>query len=663
MIITNPSSNDTVVKNIFRNKVSVTTGIGCTIEYNMNAMMNMSASSITGPAYVDGSQYGKFKKLFPLDSIIKPFRPLTSGIKYAIIGDIPTLNWGKPQGNSYPYDYRLYFPGVDTSYKYWISAKNEGTGTSPLSITYPKDIKCNKVVARFEISHGVPGRWYIYGKENGNNRQLLLSGTNSDIPGFVQGKYNAGTISIYFNGTTWSLDETALNTGSTKTFRNIQLEFTASVSSSQYVAVTEFSPRWVIDISDYIVAANWTKESSSTAEDVLPVGYVTANSFTFDLNKFNNQEKQILDYKRDDSFAIDTSKIYMYKQAEVKPYFKVYHDNGSYGPGSKYDIVPQGTYYIDSWQSSEFNEINVTCLDGAKILQETIAPPILCEQFTVVAILRNLLDSIGFTNYNFNILDNDQSIVTPEYWWTDKTKTAWTAIQEICRDTQMTAVFDDNNVLQFYTRDYMYGDYSRSTSWQFVSTPKTINGISVLPNIVSLDKTDLQSINQVTVTWNPLITSNYDANAGSLWRSEVSFLSAAALVSDLNATDVSTYDEVTKDVLTKKYVYLEPIANQYESQKSLYSYNGFLVINNEIIEYDAIQYGLVNKNTGLYEEVDITSDSDIAKYRALAGPNSKDFQPNKKYRIKARGTFGTEKKAHSSAEGITGWTERSVKWQ
>ena len=122
----------------------------------------------------------------------------------------------------------------------------------------------------------------------------------------------------------------------------------------------------------------------------------------------------------------------MYKQAEVKPYFKIFHSDGTYGSINKFDIIPQGTYYVDSWQESEFNELDVTCLDGAKILQETIAPPILCEKFTMVAILRNLLDSIGFTNYNFNILENDQSIVTPEYWWTDKTKTVWAAIQEIC---------------------------------------------------------------------------------------------------------------------------------------------------------------------------------------------------------------------------------------
>jgi hypothetical protein len=662
MITTIPSANDSIVKGIFKTNVSVRTGLGCTIEYNMNAMMNMSSSSVTGPAYVDGSQYGKFKKLFPLDSIIKPFRPLTSGIKYAIIGDIPTLNWGKPQNNSYPYDYRLYYPGIDASYKYWISPKSQGTGSTPLSITYPKDIKCNKVIVRFEISHGVPGRWFIYGKEDGSNRQLLLSGTSTDIPGFVQGQYNAGTINIYYNGTAWSLQETNLNKSSYKTFRNIQLEFDASVSTSQYVAVTEFSPRWVIDISDNIVDANWTKESSSSADDVLPVGYVTANSFEFSINKFNNESREIINYKRDEDFEINPEKIYMYKQAEVKPYFKIFHGQGTYGTANKYDIVPQGTFYIDSWQDSEFNEVSVTCLDGAKILQETIAPPILCEKFTMIAILRNLLDSIGFTNYNFNVLTDDQSIVTPEYWWTNKTKTVWSAIQEICRDTQMTAVFDDNNILQFYTRDYMYGDYSRTASWQFVSSPKTIGGVAILPNIVSLSKDDLQSVNQVTVTWNPLVTSNYDANAGSLWRSEVSFLSAAALVANLNATDVSTYDEITGDVLTKKYIYLEPVSNQYESQKSLYAYNGFLIINDEIIEYDAIQYGLVNKDTGVYEEVDITSDSDIAKYRSLAGPNSKDFQPNKKYRIKKRGAFGTTAKAHSAAEDISGWTEKTVKW-
>lgn len=106
----------------------------------------------------------------------------------------------------------------------------------------------------------------------------------------------------------------------------------------------------------------------------------------------------------------------------------------------------------------------------------------LCENYSVTAILRRLLDSIGFTSYKFNTISNDQSIISPNYWWSDDNKTVWQCVQELCTDTQMLGTVDENGILQFYSRDYLYSN--RSDVWEFTS--ETHNGI--LPNIASLNK-------------------------------------------------------------------------------------------------------------------------------------------------------------------------------
>jgi hypothetical protein len=89
MITTVPSNNNTVVQNLFKQKSSVKINTGCTIEYNMNSMLDNI--TVTYPSTMDQyyakSADGKintYKKLFPIDSIIKPFRPLFSGVKYLI---------------------------------------------------------------------------------------------------------------------------------------------------------------------------------------------------------------------------------------------------------------------------------------------------------------------------------------------------------------------------------------------------------------------------------------------------------------------------------------------------------------------------------------------------------------------------------------------------
>jgi hypothetical protein len=147
-----------------------------------------------------------------------------------------------------------------------------------------------------------------------------------------------------------------------------------------------------------------------------------------------------------------------------------------------------------------------------RFLQETIAPKIMCENFSATAIIRRLLDSIGFTNYKFNIKDTDKSIITPTYWWTENNKTVWDCLQELCRDTQMTAVFSYDNVLNFYSREWIF-DATRNSNWDFRSETSGSN----LSNILSFNKNDLPSANQVKVFWNSVLTSNYIQSAQAPW--------------------------------------------------------------------------------------------------------------------------------------------------
>ena len=134
---------------------------------------------------------------------------------------------------------------------------------------------------------------------------------------------------------------------------------------------------------------------------------------------------------------------------------------------------------MDSWSIEEFGNVSVTALDGARILQQLIAPSIVCKDYTTIAIVRTLLDNLGFSNYNFNTTSSDTSIFSPRYWWTDDGGSVWDSIQRLCRDSQMVAVFDESNVLQFYTREYLFSTVGK-TPLEF---RYAANGSS-LPNIL-----------------------------------------------------------------------------------------------------------------------------------------------------------------------------------
>ena len=94
--------SNTNLQNVLKQNTSIKIDSGCFVEYNMNMLTNLTESSVTGPEYkvfTDGRK--PFKKLFPLDTIIKPFRPNKAGIKYAILGDIASTDFRDPSTVDY----------------------------------------------------------------------------------------------------------------------------------------------------------------------------------------------------------------------------------------------------------------------------------------------------------------------------------------------------------------------------------------------------------------------------------------------------------------------------------------------------------------------------------------------------------------------------------
>jgi len=639
VITLSDSGKNTIVTDLLKQSHSVHIGSGCIIEYNMNSLVdNIVVSS--NPAMTIASRQ-PFKKLFPVDSIIKPFRPLGAGVRYGIFNKDESFQdtYRKPSTIDYgTLNYRTYYAGADTYYKYWVSPKG---GVVDITIGYPKTILTNKIIIRFELSHSTPTTWNVF-----RNGTQIANEAGYTIKPFLdpvtqKRNYDAGTLTLYYNGNnSWIAAEpdepqTPVSLDS--------LRLTTGAVANKYIGVIEMSPRWYKDISDRISDFTISKESSSGSEDILPVGMVTANSLSMNMVSYESP-REVLSF--DKTLTLDPSKTYLYKQVQVMPYFKIYHSSGTYADSSGlYEKIPQGVFYCDTWDISEFGDISLNALDGAKILQETLCPEILCESYSSAAILRRLLDSIGFTNYNFNYSSTDKSVMVPIFWWTDPSKTVWDSIQELCRDSQMVACFDENNILQFYTREYLF-DPDALVKWEFRNSNDGLN----LANISSFTKKDLPSANTVKVIWNPVTSNASFGDGGWLWKSEPSELAALSLDKDLLDTSMEG-----------AYMHLTPIAIVGSSQ--IQSYSGYVVIGSEIIEYDAVGF-IYYPESGAGVSVDIKTPSDIAKFGGLAKSGSAYFKPSGKYRIKLRGAFGTKKVTHraKAQEIINSWEGREVVW-
>jgi hypothetical protein len=708
----------TTLENVFYQDHAVKLNPACLIEYNMNDLIDgISVSNVeVDSGYTSDAAYRAqithedystfphgadvsyksdgpipFKKLFPLDSVVQPMRPSSCGIKYSIpgIGDNLSVGTGGDiiqAYNAVPYPTdkpRIYYPGISNAYKYWVGAKNKNIA---LKVTYKHDSTswtaskksgsipvgnkyalANKIVIKFEKYHSKPiSAWVSITKSNGEvvpNVALTLTDFGAE--------WN-GEVAIYYNGTTWSKN-VPTSYSNTQEIKSVQLDALVSqgITPSADIGVIEISARLVKDISSDLISMSINQSSSADDGSALPVGIVNSNTLEMSLANYSQFSSTLIPqvYERTIT-SFDSTKLYLVKNALLTPFFKIYHPGGAIDTtSSPYDKNLQGEFYIDTYQISEHGDYTITALDGSKQLMDTFCPDILCKDFPSITVIMRLLDSVGFTKYNFNIKKvdgTDDSITNLNHWWTEDTQTVWEALQELCKDSQTNAFFDKNGVLQIYTRNAIY-DTSREINWQFTQSQDG----GVLPNIISFAKNEIPSSNSVKVLWQTPISSTYIGGGSALWTSPAYSLSAGGLGEDITAGGITGESE-------EFLINLDTI-DPYSKIESFYSYNGFVLIDSEIIEYDAIGYQYVKKNGDFIDNVWISSASDLNQYRSDSKPGAADlskyqetafFKPNGKYRIKkdnygklvGRGALGTKAIAHYTLEKskAKNWTVREV---
>jgi hypothetical protein len=605
---------------------SVSMTNGCWIEYNMNSLID--GTSITAPDGVmtvtktdpdTGYKYKPFEKLFPITSIIDPRRPKFAGIKYMIAKD-PSLAKDGTSGvvdkykTAANFTSRLYFSGSKIVYKYWVSPVAVGTSLSNcvLTATYPaaKTAVANKITVKFETSHSKPVNWKL--------KLVSLAGAESTIAENVAiPDINKGVMDFYWNGSAWTTTEfTSPSAG--VNLSGLKLEISTIDTSGGYVGVIEIAPKYVIDISSRLVSMSIIKSASDQVSGLIPVGDVTSNSLSLD---FNSYDKTYEYYDKTNAFNKD--KINLYKDTIIRPFVKIGTEK-----------INLGVFYTDSFSVTEFGDVSMNALDGAKELQYIKPPDILCDNMTSVAIIRRLLDSVGFTNYNFNLVTKDTTVITPYHWYTDPSKTVWEHIQDLCKDTQMIATFDESDVLQFYPRDYIF---QKDKAANIKLRNRKIG--SNLENISSISLENVPSVKAVKVIYTPQLTTAYGysgaGTAENLYDAPVIMLGASAIINDILPTQPA-YTNNSSETAALGIVSCEPVVISGLGAQQ-YTFNGYLVVQKEIIEYDAIEYSYTELDTSITKYKWMTSDSDVAKYQGLAKPNS--FKPTNNYRIKSRNAF------------------------
>jgi hypothetical protein len=382
------------------------------------------------------------------------------------------------------------------------------------------------------------------------------------------------------------------------------------VNQSVAFDLIELSPRLVADITDIVTSFSIKKYASDLGVSNLPVGQLLAGTGSISL----------IDYEEVFNLNSQTSLLNVYDGDVLKTTFvnknlqlKFYEAISQILQGSsdyKDFYIPIKTMYADGFPQYDDSNRNLemNLRDLTFYLESRIAPEMLLIESSLSYIISSLLDSIGFSNYNFLRKDGVPDEVIP-YFMVAPNKTVMQILQELAIATQTTMFFDEANNFVVMSKEYLVPDSSRPTDITLYGSDndgKKANIINIssesndiyndgkivhynryikrapnnLTSLSYLDRYQTQAYQRV-ILWTVDGTRSRMQSKNEEPQGETGYSLSATI---LEKTLTDQLPEVKNGVVINNTMDLG------DSSYWLSNYNGYVYANGEIIKYDAVQY-------------------------------------------------------------------------
>jgi hypothetical protein len=399
----------------------------------------------------------------------------------------------------------------------------------------------------------------------------------------------------------------------------------------------EMSPRLVADISDSVIEYTVRKSLSDLGNTSLPVGQLLASTGSISIFDID----QAFNYNNLNSII----KNYLRKNIKFNFYEEILNVEGS-----NY-FVPIKTLYSEGMPQSDVTagKLSLELRDFYFFLESMPAPRILVTEVSLSYAISLLLDYIGFTNYSFKRVDNENDPIIP-YFFVAPDQNVAEVLNQLAISTQTAMFFDEYNNFIVMSKDYlMPTNDMRNTDIDLLgNNNQSISGIienqtlSKIPNIIAISSEDKKIFNDGKINY----TTRYiQRSYGSIRQSSVidkekTWIYKPVLLWEASGTtSTKTINEVASK--QSKYVLgamplnsdlsnsLPTVVNGIvtnniidigENVYWLTRYQGYLFSNGEIIRYDAAEFSI----TGI-GNVWISSNQEYQKYFASLPFNGKIY--------------------------------------
>jgi len=589
---------------------------------------------------------------YPTESVFKPFRPgeallhpLLPAADKVIKTDTYSSSYVKPASLAIKNPETIFskeiispeiamIPSHYDKFTYYISSNKERS----LQARYNQLLSVNKIVLK-----------YVNKITSINTANVIVySSTGSTVVALSPSDFNKnGITTLYYNGSAWSTSSwtSPPQLSSSGTFQNVKndvvgITFTVpdntvtnvtpnfqnvTFSDSQRIHLLEISPRLEIDLSPLLIDYDIRTDLTSPNSNGFPLSYINSNSGKVTLTNIP-------------VYQTDTIGATIFENQSTKSAFNNLLRQGVkfYGfldsPSFQQDLtekIPQYVMYANSWTINDFNNVSVELYDITKIYNGIESPQFACERSNLFNIITTILNTAGFSDYDYDDLYNicQSSTNTPSFWY-DESKSIMENLQDLLISHQISASMDEYGMMRFkslkqilqqassleYAPDFAVTDVKRTS---FGSS-----SLTYIANIVpdSYTETAGDKVGKIQIRYT--IPKNFDSpdideknqknSAGQTWF--LNSQSSPKIWWEENDVALPNFPLNKTLYAGDNFLSFDPSITFYNPRKNIGQYQGELMIGPEIIGYSGMEYvffpiGVSNVNLTKI----ITSQSDIAR--------------------------------------------------
>lgn len=372
----------------------------------------------------------------------------------------------------------------------------------------------------------------------------------------------------------------------------------------------EISPRLAVDLSDKTSSFSVTKPASDLGISGMPVGQLLASTGAI----------QLFDY--DQSFNKNNADSIISKYISQNLQFKLFEIIADVNGIDKW--VPIKTMYAEGFPqySNRDRSVEITLRDLFYYFESVNAPQILVQNASVSYAVSMILDSIGFTNYTFKRVEDENEDIIPYFFVPPDTSVA-EILSQIAISTQTAMFFDENNNFVMMSKNYiMPSEEARETDMVLIGSKDfSRSGVvenestsSKLSNIIEISSEDNKIFNdgRINYTSRYLQRSVGTIKQASLIDRERLWIYKPVLLWEVAPTprtrsvnnevsDQSSYVlgaiPLNSNLSDKipSVVNNQVVNNVMDLGEGVYwitRYRGYFHANGEIIRYDAVEYNI-----------------------------------------------------------------------